>query len=90
MQLASRAVTYVLGELDTLPLGGFESFCPAMAQGPSRLDRGQAFASYVNKKYNALYKMIVVSLCGHNARCICTAEPVLPILFPKPVILYPN
>jgi pimeloyl-ACP methyl ester carboxylesterase len=83
-QLAARPVIYLLGDLDTLPLAGFDSSCPAMAQGTSRLTRGQAFASYVNKKYNAQHKMSVVPLCGHNARCMFTAEPVLPILFPKP------
>jgi hypothetical protein len=83
-QLASRPTTYLVGELDTLPLGGFDSSCPAMAQGPSRLARGQAFANYVNRKYNAQQKIMVVPLCGHNARCMFTAEPVLPILFPKP------
>jgi len=83
-QLAARPVTYLLGELDTLPLAGFDSSCPAMAQGTSRLSRGQAFVSYVNKKYNAQHKVTVVPLCGHNARCMFTAEPVLPILFPKP------
>ncbi len=31
-----------------LALTGFESFCPAMEQGPSRLARGQAIASYLN------------------------------------------
>ena len=82
-QLVSRPVTYLLGQLDTLPLAGFDSSCPAMAQGPNRLDRGQAFASYVNKKYNAQHKAMVVPLCGHNARCMFTAEPVLPILFPR-------
>ena len=82
-QLVARPVVYLLGELDTLPLAGFDSSCPAMAQGTSRLTRGQAFASYVNKKYNAQHKVSVVPLCGHNARCIFTAEPVLPILFPK-------
>jgi hypothetical protein len=44
-QLASRPVVYLLGELDTTPLAGFDSSCPAMAQGPSRLARGQARAS---------------------------------------------
>jgi len=83
-QLAARPVTYLLGELDTLPIAGFDSSCPAMAQGPSRLARGQAFVSYVNKKYDAQHKMVVVPLCGHNARCMFTAEPVLPMLFPKP------
>jgi len=83
-QLPARPVTYLLGELDTLPLAGFDSSCPAMAQGPSRLARGQAFANYVNKRYNARHTAVVVPLCGHNARCMFTAEPVLPILFPKP------
>lgn len=83
-QLASRPVTYLLGELDTLPIAGFDSSCPAMAQGPTRLARGQAFANYVNKKYNAQHKTTVVPACGHNARCVFTSEPALPILFPKP------
>lgn len=83
-QLAARPVVYLLGELDTLPLGGFDSSCPAMAQGPSRLVRGQWFGTYVNQKYGAQHKVTVVSLCGHNARCMFTAEPVLPLLFPKP------
>jgi len=42
-QLAARSVIYLLGELDVLPLAGFDSSCPAMAQGPTRLARGQAF-----------------------------------------------
>src|SRR5713101_4023861 len=82
-QLASRSVTYLLGELDILPLGGFDSSCPAMAQGPTRLARGQSFAAYVNAKYKAQHKTVVVPLCGHNARCMFTAEVALPILFPK-------
>jgi len=82
-QLASRPVTYLLGELDVLPLAGFDSSCPAMAQGPTRLARGQSFAAYVNAKYHAQHKTVVVPLCGHNARCMFTAEVALPILFPK-------
>jgi len=82
-QLAARSVTYLLGELDVLPLAGFDSSCPAMAQGPTRLARGQAFGNYVNAKYKAQHKVTVVPLCGHNARCMFTAEVALPILFPK-------
>ena len=82
-QLAARGVTYLLGELDILPLGGFDSSCPAMAQGPTRLARGQAFANYVNQKYKAQHKVLVIPLCGHNARCMFTAELALPILFPR-------
>ena len=82
-QLAARPVTYLLGEIDILPLGGFDSSCPAMAQGPTRLARGQSFAAYVKAKYKAQHQVVVVPLCGHNARCMFTAEIALPILFPK-------
>lgn len=82
-QMAARPVTYLLGELDVLPLAGFDSSCPAMAQGPTRLARGQSFAAYVKAKYNAQHQVVVVPLCGHNARCMFTAEVALPILFPK-------
>jgi pimeloyl-ACP methyl ester carboxylesterase len=82
-QLAARPTTYLLGELDILPLGGFDGSCPAMAQGPTRLARGQAFAKYVNEKFGAKHTLTVVPLCGHNARCMFTAEVALPILFPK-------
>jgi pimeloyl-ACP methyl ester carboxylesterase len=84
-QLAARPVVYLLGELDILPLAGFDSSCPAMAQGKTRLARGQAFGSYVVAKYGAKeHKTVVTPLCGHNARCMFTADSTLPIVFPKP------
>jgi len=82
-QLAARPVTYLLGEIDILPLGGFDGSCPAMAQGPTRLARGQAFGKYVNQKFGAQHKIVTVPLCGHNARCMFTSEPALQIAFPK-------
>ena len=82
-QLAARPVIYLLGEMDVLPVAGFDTSCPAMAQGPTRLARGQSFAAYVNEKYKARHKAVVVPLCGHNARCMFTSELALPILFPK-------
>lgn len=81
-QIAARPVTYLLGGLDTLPLAGFDSSCPAMAQGPTRLARGETFASYVNQKYGAQHTVTVIPLCGHNGRCMFTAEPALALLFP--------
>ena len=83
-QLAARSVIYLLGELDTTPLAGFDGSCPAMAQGSNRLLRGQAFAKFVNQKFGAKHQVTTVPLCGHNARCIFTAEVALPLLFPKP------
>ena len=82
-QLAARAVVYLLGELDVMPVGGFDSSCPAMAQGPTRRARGEAFARYVNEKYGTHQQVAIVPLCGHNARCLFTAEIALPLLFPK-------
>jgi len=82
-QLASRPTTYLLGQLDILPLGGFDSSCSAMAQGPTRQARGQAFAKYVNEKLGAHHQVIIVSECGHNARCMFTSEDALPVIFPK-------
>ena len=82
-QLAARPVTYLLGEIDILPLGGFDASCPAMAQGPTRLARGQAFHKYVNQNFGAKHALTVVPLCGHNARCMFTADSALPLLFPK-------
>ncbi len=83
-QLAARSVIYLLGELDTTPLAGFDGSCPAMAQGANRWLRGQAFAKYVNQKFGAKHQVTTVPLCGHNARCIFTAEVALPLIFPKP------
>jgi hypothetical protein len=82
-QLASRPVTYLLGEIDILPLGGFDSSCSAMAQGPTRLARGQAFSKFVTQKIGAKHETTVVPLCGHNARCMFTSEPALALVFPK-------
>ncbi|HLH40520.1 MAG TPA: alpha/beta fold hydrolase [Bryobacteraceae bacterium] len=82
-QLVSRPVDYLLGEIDILPLGGFDSSCPAMAQGPTRLARGEAFVKYVDQKFGGNQKATVVPLCGHNARCMFTSEVALPIIFPK-------
>jgi pimeloyl-ACP methyl ester carboxylesterase len=83
-QLAARSVIYLLGELDTTPLAGFDGSCPAMAQGANRLLRGQAFAKYVQQKFGAKHQVTTVPLCGHNARCIFTSEVALPLIFPNP------
>ena len=80
-QLVSRQVTYMLGEDDILPLSGFDGSCAAMAQGPTRQARGQAYAKYVNEKLGGHHQVVVVTGCGHNGRCIYTSEPWLKIAF---------
>lgn len=81
-QLAARPAIYLLGELDILPLGGFDGSCQAMAQGPTRLARGEAFGKYVKDKFGAPHAVTIVPLCGHNARCMFTSEVALKLIFP--------
>jgi pimeloyl-ACP methyl ester carboxylesterase len=82
-QLVSRPVTYLLGEVDILPLGVFDGSCPAMAQGATRLARGLAFSRYVKEMYGAQHKTVVIPYCGHSARCMFTSDFALPLMFPN-------
>ena len=82
-QLVSRPTTFLVGQVDTLPLGGFDSSCAAMAQGPTRRARGEAFVKFINDKLGAKHAIQVVSECGHNDRCIFTTDAVLAVIFPK-------
>ena len=80
--LVSRPVTYLLGQVDVLPLGGFDSSPNAMAQGPTRRARGEAFFKYVTETMGAKHEAIIVSECGHNDRCMYTTNKVFPVIFP--------
>src|SRR5262249_24356424 len=82
-QLATRSITYLLGELDILPLAGLHASCSAMAQGPTRLARGLAYSKYVNEHVGASHKALIIPACSHSARCMLTSERALPLLFPK-------
>ena len=79
----SRPTTYLLSQVDTLPLGGFDSSCTAMAQGATRRARGEAYARFVNERLGAKHAVAIVSECGHNDRCVYTTTEVLPVIFPK-------
>ncbi|MBV9440689.1 MAG: alpha/beta fold hydrolase [Candidatus Eremiobacteraeota bacterium] len=83
-QLVARPTTYLLGQVDVLPLGGFDSSPSAMAQGPTRRARGEAFYTYVTRTMGAKHAAMIVPECGHNDRCIFTTGSVLPVLFPPP------
>ena len=82
-QLVARPTTYLLGQVDTLPLGGFDSSCQAMAQGATRRARGEAFAKHVNEELGAKHAIRIVPECGHNDRCVYTTDAVLPMIFPR-------
>ena len=81
--LVARPTTYLLGQVDVLPLGGFDSSPNAMAQGPTRRARGEAFLKYVNEVLGAKHQGIIVPECGHNDRCVFTTDAVFPVIFPK-------
>jgi hypothetical protein len=82
-QLTKRPVTFLLGELDILPIYGFDSSCAAMAQGPTRLARGFAYAKFLTDSLQASHRAVMVPACGHNARCMFSADSALPYLFVK-------
>jgi pimeloyl-ACP methyl ester carboxylesterase len=82
-QLVSRPATFLFGQVDTLPLGGFDSSCPAMAQGATRRARGEAYVKYINERLGAKQQMQIVPECGHNDRCVYTTDAVLPVVFPS-------
>jgi pimeloyl-ACP methyl ester carboxylesterase len=83
-QLVARTTTYLLSQVDTLPLGGFDSSPNAMAQGATRRARGEAFVKYINEDLGAKAKVMIVPECGHNDRCVYTTDAVLKIIFPAP------
>jgi pimeloyl-ACP methyl ester carboxylesterase len=81
-QLVERPTTYLLGQVDVLPLGGFDSSPNAMAQGPTRRARGEAFFKYVTEVMGAKHTAVIVPECGHNDRCMYTTDVVFPVIFP--------
>jgi hypothetical protein len=82
-QLIERPTTYLLGQLDILALGGFDTSPRGMAQGPTRRARGEAFYKYLTEVMGAQHKAMIVPHCGHSARCIFTNDGVLPVIFPR-------
>jgi hypothetical protein len=81
-QLASRPTTYLLSQVDVLPLGGFDGSANAMAQGATRRARGEAFVKFIRDKLGADPKVLIVPECGHNDRCVYTTDEVLKVIFP--------
>jgi len=80
--LVTRHVTYLLSQIDTLPLGGFDGSPGAMAQGATRRQRGEAVVDYLHTVMGAKSAVIIVPECGHNDRCVYTTDEVAPVIFP--------
>jgi pimeloyl-ACP methyl ester carboxylesterase len=65
-----RAVTYLLGELDTTPEHSMDTTCPAMAQGPNRRQRGMTYFERLNQTFHSSHKILSVPGCGHSGGCM--------------------
>ena len=81
--LVERPTTYLFGQDDDMHLGGYYSSHTAMAQGPTRRSRGEAFVKYITETLGAKPNVMIVPECGHNDRCIFTTDIVFPAIFPK-------
>lgn len=79
--LVRRDVVYLLGELDTEPLAGFDSSCAAMAQGKNRFARGESYWRTIRAEYGAKHELVKAPMCGHNARCVFTTDAALEAVF---------
>ena len=82
-QASRRGVTYLLSELDLRPpgAGGFYGSCSARTEGSTRLSRGIAFVSYMAQLYHAPHRKIIIEACGHDPRCVYTADGARRALF---------
>ena len=82
-QLVERPTTYLLGQVDVLPLGGFDSSANAMAQGPTRRARGEAFFKYVNEVLGASTRRSLFPSAGTMIGASYTTDLVFPVIFPE-------
>jgi hypothetical protein len=74
---ASADVSYLEGELDAdagphTAHGALDKSCAAMAQGPYRLQRGQAYAEYDRQRLapSRQRRVVVVPGCAHDVSCV--------------------
>ena len=78
---AARDVTYLLGQEDNVDAHSMDKSCQAMAQGPFRLQRGQAFFEHLNKTTQAKHKLVEVPKCDHNAECVYRSPEGRKVIF---------
>jgi hypothetical protein len=81
-QFPSRAVTYLIGDLDQLQDSDLDKSCSAQAQGPNRRERGINFWNYMRQQFQAEHKLVIVPRCGHNAACMFVSAAGAKTLFP--------
>lgn len=82
-----RSVRYLFGSLDDGPTtvadySELDLTCPALAQGPFRLQRGLAFYSYVTGLLDAGQQQAhIVPGCGHSGSCVFQSDAGLSAVF---------
>jgi pimeloyl-ACP methyl ester carboxylesterase len=79
-----RDITYLLGQLDTDPNHpALDKSCGAEAQGSSRLNRGQNYFEYLQKRHpeGTSQHLVVVPGVGHNGDAIFTSPEGQKALF---------
>jgi pimeloyl-ACP methyl ester carboxylesterase len=78
-----RDVTYLLGLEDKVDANSMDKTCYAMAQGPFRLQRGQAFFKHLTETTRAKHKLVEVPNCDHNAECMYRSPNGRKAVFPE-------
>jgi len=76
-----RAVTYLLGELDTTDEHNMDKTCPAMAQGPNRRERGLAYYQRLQQIFHSTHRLFQVPGCGHSGDCMYRSENGRKVVF---------
>ena len=66
-----------------LPLGGFDSSPTAMAQGPTRRARGEAFFKYITETLGAKHNAIIVPGVRPQRSLHLHDDIVFPVIFPQ-------
>jgi pimeloyl-ACP methyl ester carboxylesterase len=82
-QYPTRRVTYLLGELDTSRAGTFDSSCQADLQGLHRLERGSAFAAFMDRYHpQHRHQRVVVPGVAHAAGLMFNSPQGRAAIFP--------
>ncbi|WP_407309577.1 hypothetical protein [Pseudomonas sp. nanlin1] len=85
---ATATIDYLVGALDSSQAPGafyriLDKSCAAMAQGPFRLQRAQAYVAAENaqRPLDAPRRLTIVPGCGHDVTCVLGSSAAQQVLF---------
>lgn len=90
-QFVSRAVAYLVGELDQFANSNLDTSCAANAQGShlagsglvgGRRERGVIFWNYI-RRLGAAHTLTVVPRCGHDERCMLSSPEMISAILDR-------